>query len=159
MNKEEETKKKVHFFRALLNAGFKDITNDIYPEKNYSEKELSCYTNIMKRAFKKGTYSINCDYGGAFIKVGESSEFKSFEDISDKLIALVIFLGGLKTENSRYKFGRYKFGRYKTQDTNDVYDAVMTSYPYDIMFKARKKAIEEARIQLPKILEEVRSLA
>lgn len=54
MNKEnEETKKKVHFFRALLNAGFKDITNDIYPEKHYSEKELSCYTNIMKRAFKK----------------------------------------------------------------------------------------------------------
>ena len=77
MNKEdEETKKKVHFFRALLNAGFKDITNDIYPEKHYSEKELSCYTNIMKRAFKKGTYSINCDYGGAFIKVGESSECK-----------------------------------------------------------------------------------
>ena len=75
------------------------------------------------------------------------------------MIALVIFLGGLKTENSRYKFGRYKFGRYKTQDTNDVYDAVMTSYPYDNMFKARKKAIEEARIQLPKILEEVRSLA
>ena len=55
MNKEdEETKKrKFIFFRALLNAGFKDITNDIYPEKNYSEKELSCYTNIMKRAFKK----------------------------------------------------------------------------------------------------------
>ena len=113
----------------------------------------------MKRAFKKGTYFINCDYGGASIKVGESSEFKSFEDISDKLIALVIFLGGLKTENSRYKFGRYKFGRYKTQDTNDFYDPVMTSYPDDIMFKARKKAIEEARIQLPKILEEVRSLA
>jgi hypothetical protein len=106
MNKEnEETKKKVHFFRALLNAGFKDITNDIYPEKHYSEKELSCYTNIMKRAFKKGTYSINCDYGGAFIKVRESSEFKSFEDISDKLIALVIYLGSLKTKNSRYKFG------------------------------------------------------
>lgn len=149
MNKEdEETKKKVHFFRALLNAGFKDITNDIYPEKNYSEKELSCYTNIMKRAFKKGTYSINCDYGGAFIKVRESSEYKSFENISDKLIALVIYLGSLKTKNSRYK----------TKDTNDVYDAVMTSYPYDNMFKARKKAIEEARIQLPKILEEVRSL-
>ena len=154
MNKEdEETKKKVHFFRALLNAGFKDITNDIYPEKNYSEKELSCYTNIMKRAFKKGTYSINCDYGGAFIKVRESSEYKSFENISDKLIALVIYLGSLKTKNSRYKFGRYK-----TKDTNDVYDAVMTSYPYDNMFNARKKAIEEARIQLPKILEEVRSL-
>lgn len=88
----------------------------------------------MKRAFKKGTYFINCDYGGASIKVGESSEFKSFEDISDKLLALVIFLGGLKTENSRYKFGRYK-----TEDKNDVYDAIMTSYPYDSMFKARKK--------------------
>ena len=70
------------------------------------------------------------------------------------MIALVIFLGGLKTENSRYKFGRYK-----TEDKNDVYDAVMTSYPYYKMFKARKNAIEEARTQLPKILEEVRSLA
>lgn len=107
----------------------------------------------MKQAFKKSTYSINCDYGGAFIKVRESSEYKSFENISDKLIALVIYLGSLKTKNSRYKFGRYK-----TKDTNDVYDAVMTSYPYDNMFKARKKAIEEARTQLPKILEEVRSL-
>ena len=52
----------------------------------------------MKRAFKKSTYSINCDYGGAFIKVRESSEYKSFENISDKLIALVIYLGSLKTK-------------------------------------------------------------
>lgn len=48
--------------------------------------------------FQKSTYSINCDYGGAFIKVRESSEYKSFENISDKLIALVIYLGSLKTK-------------------------------------------------------------
>lgn len=99
----------------------------------------------MKRAFKKGTYSINCDYGGAFIKVRESSEYKSFENISDKLIALVIYLGSLKTKNSRYKFGRYK-----TKDTNDVYDAVMTSYPYDNMFKARKKLSRKHAFNFPK---------
>ena len=37
------------------------------------------------------------------------------------------FLSGLLSANSRYKFGYYA---YKVSDLNDVYDAIMTSYPY-----------------------------
>lgn len=155
MGKEDEqTRKKVRFFQALLNAGFNDTTTKWYPEKKYSEDTLSCYANMMKRAFEKGTYFVNCDYGDVYINIGERSEKMAYEAISDKLIALVIFLGSLKSENSRYKFGRYKFN-----DFNEVYDIVMTTYPYDKMNKARKEAIEYARTQLPKILEEVRSIS
>lgn len=69
--------------------------------------ELADYAQLMKRAFKKGNYLINCDYGCAGIKVGDSCEKMGFEHISDKRIALVIYLAGLKNNNSRYKFGYY----------------------------------------------------
>lgn len=150
---DEQTKAKVRFFRALLNTGFEDITKMRYSEKKYTERELSDYTVIMKRAFKKGTYIIDCDYGDVFIEIGERPDKKSYSSISDKLIALLIYLGGLKNKSSRYKFGCYR-----TKDINEVYDAVMTSYPYYKMTKVSKNAIEHARTQLPKILEEIKTI-
>lgn len=155
MGKEDEqTRKKVRFFQALLNAGFNDTTTKWYPEQKYSKDTLSCYANMMKHAFEKGTYFVNCDYGEVNVRIGERSKKIAYESISDKLVALVIFLGSLKSKSSRYKFGRYKFN-----DFNEVYDIVMTSYPYDKMSKTRKEAIEYARTQLPKILEEVRCIS
>lgn len=50
-----------------------------------------------------------------------------FDQISDKLIAFTFYLSASKSANSRYKFGYYA---YKVSDLNDVYDAIMTSYPY-----------------------------
>ena len=97
------------------------------PEYKYSEAELAEYTLMMKRAFKNGTYFINCDYGSAGIQVGDYHKKIGFDHISDKLIALVIYHSRLKSANSRYKFGYYA---YKVSDLNDVYDAIMTSYPY-----------------------------
>ena len=41
------------------------------PEYKYSEAELAEYTLMMKRAFKNGTYFINCDYGSAGVQVGD----------------------------------------------------------------------------------------
>ena len=41
------------------------------PEYKYSEAELAEYTLTMKRAFKNGTYFINCDYGSAGVQVGD----------------------------------------------------------------------------------------
>ena len=109
----------------------------------------------MKRAFKKGNYLINCDYGCAGIKVGDSCEKMGFEHISDKLIALVIYLAGLKNNNSRYKFGYYVTS---VKNLNDVYDAIMVSYPYPNPPTACKMSIAEARTQLPIILEKIKSI-
>ena len=56
------TKKQVRFFKILLKAEFTEVSLQIHPEYKYSEAELADYTLMMKRAFKKGTYFINCDY-------------------------------------------------------------------------------------------------
>lgn len=150
------TKMKVMFFQILLNAGFTDITHQHHSEYGYSKKELDDYKSTIKRAFKKGNYTINCDYGETWIKVGEHNTKIGFDHISNKLIALIIYLAGLKNENSRYKFGYYA---YKVADINDVYDSIMISYPYANPNKMCKQSIEEARSKLPKILEEVMSLS
>lgn len=113
---------------------------------------LADYDILMKRAFKKGTYIINCDYADAYISIGEFSHKLGYSQLTDKLIALVIFLAGLKNENSRYKFGRYIT---VDKDMVDVYDEVMTSYPYRNLTKRCKQSIEDARIQLPRILESI----
>lgn len=100
----KQTKMQVRFFRILLDAGFTDITQQLYKDYCYSENELADYSLMMKRAFKKGNYLINCDYGCAGIKIGDSCKKIGFEHISDKLIALAIYLSGLKNANSRYKY-------------------------------------------------------
>lgn len=148
------TKMQVRFFKILLKSGFTEVTLKIHPEYKYSEAELADYALMMKRAFKKGTYFINCDYGSAGIQVGDYHKKIGFDNISDKLIALVIYHSRLKSANSRYKFGYYA---YKVSDLNDVYDAIMTSYPYHNPSKACKQSIEDARIQLPIILEQISS--
>lgn len=153
---DKTTEMKVKFFQALLNAGFTDITRKFHSDYDYSEEELDDYVSIIKRAFIKGTYTINCDYGEAWIKVGEHNTKIGFDHISNKLIALIIYLAGLKNENSRYKFGYYAC---KVADINDVYDSIMISYPYANPNKMCKQSIEEARSKLPKILEEVMSLS
>lgn len=152
--KSNEAIAKERFFKILLNAGFKDITNKLYSDYGYSESDLADYSKVMKRALQKGKYLINCDYGVARISFDYSDPDVPFEKISDKLIALAIYLSTLKSKNSRYKFEIY---RNSVKDINDVYDAVMTSYPYRKMSKAQKDAIEDARTQLPKILEFVKS--
>lgn len=78
-----------------------------------------------------------------------------FEHISDKLIALVIDLAGLKNNNSRYKFGYYVTS---VKNYNDVYDAIMVSYPYPNPPTACKMSIADVRTQLPKILEKIKSI-
>ncbi len=143
---------KVRFFQTLLNAGFVDNTYQFYSDCGYSEKEIADYKSMIKRAFQKGNYTVNCDYCEAWIKVGEHKSKIGFENISDKLIALVIYLASLKNANSRYKFGYYA---YKVSDINDVFDAIMTSYPYANPNKVCKQSIEDARSKLQKILEEV----
>ena len=148
----EFIKTRVRFFRILLNAGFEDITREFHSDYRYSEEMLADYDILMKRAFKKGTYIINCDYGDAYISIGEFSHKIGYSQLTDKLIALVIFLAGLKNENSRYKFGRYITGN---KDMVDVYDEVMTSYPYNSPSKRCKQSIEDARIQLPRILDSI----
>ena len=85
-----------------------------------------------------------------------SSEPIGFERISDKLIALTIYLSTLKSKSSRTKFEVY---RNSVKDLNDIYDAVMTSYPYRRMSKVQKDSIEDARTQLPKLLEFVKSFS
>lgn len=152
--KTNEVKTKERFFRILLNAGFKDITNKLYYDYGYSESELTDYSEVMKRALQKGKYLINCDYGGARILFDTRDEYIGFKLISDKLIALTIYLSALKSKSGRTKFEVY---RNSVKDLNEVYDAVMTSYPYRRMSKAQKDAIEDARTQLPKILEFVES--
>lgn len=152
--KSNEEIAKERFFRILLKAGFKDITNKLYSDYGYSESDLADYSKVMKRALQNGKYLINCDYGVARISFDYSDPSVPFERISDKLIALAIYLSTLKSKNSRYKFENY---RNSVKDINDVYDAVMTSYPYRKMSKAQKDAIEDARTQLPKILEFVKS--
>lgn len=149
---DKTTEMKVKFFQALLNAGFTDITRKFHSDYDYSEEELDDYESIIKRAFIKGTYTINCDYGEAWIKVGEHNTKIGFDHISDKLITLVIYLASLKNESSRHKFGYYV---YKVADINDVYDSIMNSYPYTNSNKTCKHSIEEARSELPKILQEV----
>ena len=60
--KTNEVKAKERFFRILLSAGFTDITKNFYKEKGYSEEVLANYSELIKRAFQKGKYIINCDY-------------------------------------------------------------------------------------------------
>lgn len=141
---------KERFFRILTEFGFSENTNEYYSEYGYTPEQLSDYSEMIKRAFKMGTYTINCDYGVAWISIGEHKKPISFEKISDKLIALVIYLATLKTKNSRYMFGRYLD---KVMGFNEIYDAIMTSYPYSNMNNHRKMSIEDARTKLPKILE------
>ena len=148
----ELIKTRVRFFRILLNAGFEDITREFHSDYGFSEEMLADYDILMKRAFKKGTYIINCDYGDAYISIGEFRHKLGYSKLTDKLIALVIYLAGLKNENSRYKFGRYIT---VDKDMVDVYDEVMTSYPYNNPPKRCKQSIEDARNQLPKILENI----
>lgn len=152
----KQTKMQVRFFRILLDAGFTDITKQLYKDYCYREDELADYKLMIKRAFKKGNYLINCDYGCAGIKIGDSSKKIGFEYISDKLIALVIYLSNIKNANSRYKYGYYV---HKLDDMNDVYDAIMTSFPYKNPNKACKQSIEDARLRLPKILEGIISFS
>lgn len=149
-----EIKAKVRFFRIMLRAGFTDITNKLYYDYGYSERELADYSEVMKRALQKRQYLINCDYGGARILFDTRDEYIGFELISDKLIALTIYLSTLKSKSSRTKFEVY---RNSVKDLNDIYDAVMTSYPYRRMSKVQKDSIEDARTQLPKLLEFVES--
>lgn len=136
----------------MLNAGFEDITREFHSDYGFSEEMLADYDILMKRAFKKGTYIINCDYADAYIRIGEFSHKLGYSQLTDKLIALVIFLAGLYNENSRYKFGRYITGN---KDMVDIYDEVMTSYPYNSPSKRCKQSIEDARNQLPRILESI----
>lgn len=152
--KTNEAKAKERFFRILLSAGFKDITNKQYYDYGYSESELADYSKVMKRALQNGKYVLDCDYGVARILFDYSSAPIGFEIISDKMIALTIYLSTLKSKSSRTKFEVY---RNSVKDLNDIYDAVMTSYPYRRMSKAQKDAIEDARTQLPKLLEFVKS--
>lgn len=70
----KQTKMQVRFFRILLASGFTDVTQQLYADYRYIEMELADYAQLMKRAFKKGNYLINCDYGCAGIKVGDSCE-------------------------------------------------------------------------------------
>ena len=148
----ELIKTRVRFFRILLNAGFEDITREFHSDCRYSEEMLAKYNILMKRAFKKGTYIISCDYADAYISIGEFRHKLGYSKLTDKLIALVIYLAGLYNENSRYKFGRYIT---VDKDMVDVYDEVMTSYPYRNPTKRCKQSIEDARIQLPRILESI----
>lgn len=148
----EFIKTRVRFFRILLNAGFEDITREFHSDYRYSGEMLANYDILMKRAFKKGTYIINCDYDATNISIGEFRHKLGYSQLTDKLIALVIFLAGLKNENSRYKFGRYIT---VDKDMVDVYDEVMTSYPYRNPTKRCKQSIEDARNQLPRILESI----
>lgn len=134
----------------MLNAGFTDITHQYHSEYGYSENELDDYKSTIKRAFEKGNYIINCDYGEAWIRIGEHDTKIGFDHISDKLITLVIYLASLKNKNSRHKFGYYA---YKVSNINEVYDAIMISYPNPN--KICKQSIDDARSKLPKILEEV----
>lgn len=143
---------KERFFKILVSFGFTDVTKEIHPEYGYTDDALADYSSDIKRAFKKGTYMINCDYDYAWISIGESRPNIFYDKLNDKLIALAIYLGNLKSENSRYKFGKYLD---KGLDYTEVYDAIMTSYPYPQMNKDRKKAIENARLELPQILEKV----
>ncbi len=154
--KTNEVKAKERFFRILLSAGFTDITKNFYKEKGYSEEVLVNYSELIKRAFQKGKYIINCDYGVARILFDYSSVPIGFERISDKLIALTIYLSTFKSKSSRTKFEVY---RNSVKDLNDIYDAVMTSYPYRRMSKVQKDSIEDARTQLPKLLEFVESFS
>lgn len=146
-----QIKEKVRFFNILLHNGFIDVTQKIHTEYEFTEQELTDYTLMMKRAFAKGSYCVNCDYSEAWIKVGERTSKIEFTNISDKLIALIVYLASLKSENCRYKFGRY------ICNVGDVYDAVMKTYPYSKPSKNCKVAIENARNELPKILEKVMS--
>ena len=89
-----------------------------------------------------------------WISIGEYIPNIFYSKLNDKLIALAIYLASLKSENSRYIFGKYLD---KVFDNTEVYDAIMTSYPYSQMNKDRKEAIERARLELPQILDKVES--
>ena len=84
----EFIKTRVRFFRILLNAGFEDITREFHSDYRYSEEMLANYDILMKRAFKKGTYIINCDYDAANISIGEFRHKLGYSQLTDKLIAL-----------------------------------------------------------------------
>ena len=142
------------FFKILVSFGFTDVTKEIHPEYKYTDDALADYSSDIKRAFKNGTYMINCDYGYTWISIGESRPSIYYERLNDKMIALAIYLASLKSDNSRYAFGRYLD---KGVDYTEVYDAIMTSYPYSQMNKDRKEAIERARYELPQILDKVES--
>lgn len=145
---------KERFFKILVLFGFTDVTSMIHPEYGYTTDALADYSSDIKRAFKKGTYMINCDYEYTWISIGEYRPSIFYSELNDKLIALAIYLASLKRENSRYKFGKYLD---KGFDNAEVYDAIMTSYPYSQMNKDRKEAIERARLELPQILDKVES--
>ena len=97
---------------------------------------------------------INCDYEYTWISIGAYRPKIFYSKLNDKLIALAIYLASLKSGNSRYKFGKYLD---KGFDNTEVYDAIMTSYPYSQMNKDRKEAIKRARLKLPQILAKVKS--
>lgn len=143
---------KERFFKILVLFGFTDVTNVIHPEYGYTTDALADYSSDIKRAFKKGTYMINCDYEYTWISIGKYRPSIFYSELNDKLIALAIYLASLKSENSRYKFGKYLD---KGFDNTEVYDAIMTSYPYSQMNKDRKEAIERVRLELPQILGKV----
>lgn len=128
---------KEKFFKILVSFGFTDVTSMIHPEYGYTDDALADYSSDIKRAFKKGTYMINCDYEYTWISIGEYRPSIFYSELNDKLIALAIYLASLKSENSRYKFGKYLD---KGFDNTEVYDAIMTSYPYSQMNKDRKKS-------------------
>lgn len=143
---------KERFFKILVLFGFTDVTSMIHPEYGYTDDALADYSSDIKRAFKKDTYMINCDYEYTWISIGEYRPSIFYSELNDKLIALAIYLASLESENSRYKFGKYLD---RGIDNTEVYDAIMTSYPYSQMNKDRKEAIERARLYLPQILEKV----
>lgn len=62
---------KERFFKILVLFGFTDVTGMIYPDYGYTADALADYSSDIKRAFKKGTYFITCDYGYTWISIGE----------------------------------------------------------------------------------------
>lgn len=154
MERRDELIFKERFFKILVLFGFTDVTSMKHPEYGYTDDALADYSSDIKRAFKKGTYMINCDYEYTWISIGAYRPSIFYSELNDKLIALAIYLASLKSENSRYKFGKYLD---KVIDNTKVYDAIMTSYPYSQMNKDRKEAIKRARLKLPQILAKVKS--
>ena len=147
--------KRERFIRILMSAGFQDITLKYYSDKHYDRfytaEQLADYSLDIKRAFKKGNYVIDFDYVNVWLEIGEHNFCIHYSEISDKLIAVVLMLSGLKGKAPRYKFGRYSV------EPNELYDAILNSYPYSCMNQQRKRAIEEARIEIKKCLALVES--
>lgn len=78
---------KERFFKILVLFGFTDVTSMIHPEYGYTTDALADYSSDIKRAFKKGTYMINCDYEYTWISIGEYRPSIFYSELNDKLIA------------------------------------------------------------------------